>query len=239
MGRQAAQTPALRIAAALQLEGEHQHRQLGLPVACKSLVAVLPVQVVEVNRSPEAVGEAAQVDDPRAPALHQQWQELRRQGEVAQVVRLELQLETIGRDLPRRRCHDAAVVDQGVQHVVLAPEALGKALDRSQAGEIQCLVADGGARMRCADVLQRGGALFRIAPRQDDLRPGAGQCQGRLVAQPPRSARDDHQAVPLRGHVPDAPACHAADSSPVCRLRLTPLLSTSGNQPRARPLHRP
>jgi hypothetical protein len=53
--------------AALPLEGEHQHGQLGLRIGRPGLVAALPLQIVDMDRAAQAVGPAAQVDDARLP----------------------------------------------------------------------------------------------------------------------------------------------------------------------------
>ena len=55
--------------------------------------------------------------------------------EVAEVVRAELQLEAVAGELARRR-HDAGVVDQQVERVVLVGEAIGELADGGEAPEV-------------------------------------------------------------------------------------------------------
>ena len=87
---------------ALQLVGEHQVGQLGLPVGGDPVVAALPLQVVEVDRGPDAVADAADRHHPRAVDRQHVVQQQPGEREVAEVVGAELQLEAVGGGLLRR-----------------------------------------------------------------------------------------------------------------------------------------
>ena len=113
---------------ALQFVGEHQVRQLGLPVrAPPAVTAVLPVEVVQVDPS-HPVRAARQRDDAVGDLGEQQ----AGQREVAEVVGAELALEAV-RGRRWGRAMIAGVVDQNVDAV----DGVGERADRRQVGQVE------------------------------------------------------------------------------------------------------
>ncbi len=106
---------------ALQFIGEHQVRQLRLPVGRDPTVRALGLQIVEVDASPDALPQTADRHDPRTsgggehPVAQQTGQR-----KMTEVVGAELELESISRRA-LRRVHDPGVVDQQVDPVVAGP----------------------------------------------------------------------------------------------------------------------
>ena len=98
---------------ALQLVGEQQVGQFGLPVGGDPVVAVFPLQVVEVDGGAESMAHAADGHHPRTPDRQQIVQQQPGQSEVAEMVGAELHFEPVGGELFRRP-HHAGVVDQQV-----------------------------------------------------------------------------------------------------------------------------
>ena len=114
--------PARRFAAPLKLEGEHQAGQLGLTVDRHRLVAMFCLQIVEVDGSVPR-SDAGEGDDARAAPLPQQRQKMGGERKMTEIVRAELQLESIaGRPALRRR-HHAGIIDEHVEMIPLLAQA--------------------------------------------------------------------------------------------------------------------
>ena len=113
----------------LQLQHEQQIGQLRLPVRRPLLVRPpLPVEVGQVDLA-HPVGAGADADDP----VGELWQQQVGQGEVAEVVGAELELEALGGPAQRHR-HHPGVVDQQVDRPRPGP---GEGADGAQIGEVE------------------------------------------------------------------------------------------------------
>jgi hypothetical protein len=121
------------------------------------------------------------------------------QGEVAEVVGAELQLEAVG-GMRERRDHHARVVDEQVE---IALPAGGELADRGEVGEVE--PADLGRAGH-----RRGGrlALGDVADGEDDASAGGGERARRGAADAAVAAGDDHAAAGHVGNVVGAPSCH-------------------------------
>jgi hypothetical protein len=147
---------------------------------------VLPIEVVEVDASHSVPGRGHVHDAPDDVAEQQVGQ-----GEVAEMVGTELQLEAVGSAGEWCR-HHSGVVDQQVQ---VAVPARGELADRGQAREVE--PADLGVAGH-----RRGGspALVGIAHGENDAGARAGERTGGGAADAAVAAGDDHAAA---GHVGD------------------------------------
>ena len=139
---------------ALQFVGEQQVGQLGLPVGGDPVVAVFPLQIVEVDRGPDSVARAADGHHPRAPHRQQVVQQQPGQREVAQMVSAELHLEPVGGELLGRP-HHPGVVDQQVDPRVGLAQRAGGGAHRGQRAEVEFLQRDVGVRVGGDDAGQR------------------------------------------------------------------------------------
>src|SRR5450759_832745 len=110
--------------AAVLLKGEVQVRQLRLSVSAPTTVLALTLEVVEGDAA-HSVSPAADSNDTRVAAPLHEIDKETREGEVAQVVGSELELEAIRR-LPSWRSHYARVVDKQIDPIVFILEPLGK-----------------------------------------------------------------------------------------------------------------
>jgi hypothetical protein len=156
-----------------------------------------------------AMGDAADLDDARRPRGPEQWQQPAGQGEVAEVVGAELQLEAIRGGVPAGRRHHPGIVHQQVEAAMLGRHPLGEGRDRGEAGEIEFGEADIGLRHLRPDARDRGGAAVRVAAGKDDL--GLGPRQGESGFEPQSAgAGDDRRAAGLGGDVGDRPRRHDA-----------------------------
>jgi hypothetical protein len=152
----------------LQLEGEEQAGELRLTIGPHRLVAPRRVQIVEVDRAVPR-GNARQRDDARVRPIAQQRHEVGRQGEVAEIVGAELQLEAIRGGLPPRRGHHGGVVDQQIETPSLPLQPCGEVGDGLEAGEIDLLEPDIRGGDFGSDSRDSLRAFPRIAAREDDL----------------------------------------------------------------------
>ena len=135
MRRDALDAPPFPRAAALQLEREQQARQLGLAVRRHRHITAARLQIVEIHRT-LACSDAGQRHDARIASLAQQRQQPGREREVAQMVRAQLQLETVGGFPALRRRHHRRIVDQHVQAAMRPQQGIGEGLYGIQAGEV-------------------------------------------------------------------------------------------------------
>ncbi len=148
----------------------------------------------------DAVADAADRHDPRAGDRQQPVQQQAGEGEVAQVVGAELQLEAVlgGR---LRRVHHAGVVDQQVDAVVVGAQLLrGGADDSSEVRSSSCSATSApGAAGGDAG----GGVLALVEVAHGEHHVGAvrGEGLGGLEAQAGVGAGDDGDAPGLVGNV--------------------------------------
>ena len=196
---------------ALQLQGEQQVGQLGLPVRLPAPVRpALPVEVGQVDPT-RPMRPGRHRDHPVGDLRQQQVG----QGERAEVVGPELALEAVGGPGERWR-HHAGVVDQ---HVDRLGRSRGEGLDRVQPGQVELAYAD-----LTTDVGGGPLALADVADGQGDPGPGPGEHPGGLEADPAVASGDHHVPPGLVGDVVGGPvrSGHAAQLS---RALQPPLLS--------------
>ena len=125
---------------ALQLVGEQQVGQLGLPVRGDPVVAVFPLQIVEVDRGAEPVARAADGHHPRTSDRQQVVQQQPGQREVTEMVGAELQFEPVGGELLGSP-HHPGVVDQQIDARVGRAQRRGGGAHRVQRAEVEFLQA--------------------------------------------------------------------------------------------------
>jgi hypothetical protein len=117
------------------------------------------------------------------------------QGEVAEVVRPELQLEPVRRALERRG-HHPGVVDQQMQRTPVGGERRAEGPDAGQRGEIHHRDLEVGVGHRLDD--RRLGRLALVgaahAEHHGGARRGEGACG--LLAEPGGGARDERPPTP-------------------------------------------
>ncbi len=135
------QIPARRVAAALQFQREHQHRQFRLIVCLPRRIETLALQIAELNEAC-AMRDAAEADHPRLLSAAQQRKQLRRQRVVTEIIGSELHFETVGRGLPGRQSHNARVVDEQIERRVRGGQASGEIGYRGKICQIEHVETD-------------------------------------------------------------------------------------------------
>ena len=203
---EALDAPPFAHAPSLQLEREQQARQLRLAVGGHRHIPTVRLQVVEIDRT-AARGNARQRHDARMASLAQQRQQPGRQREMAQMVRPQLQFETVGGLLALGRRHHGRIVDQQVQAAVRTQHGVGEGLDRVEAGQIDGAEAHARPRRHLADLLDGGRALGGVASRHDHRGTGPCERKGHVQADAARSG-DQDRAPHLGGNIRRRPACH-------------------------------
>jgi len=117
-----------------QLESEEQIRQLAAPVRRPRNVAALPLQVAEVHGR-AAMRNGADGDDAGGRGFRliagteQRGQQQPGEREVAEVIRAELQLESLRRGAALRQGHDAGIVDEQIEAPAGGKERSGGGAD--------------------------------------------------------------------------------------------------------------
>src|ERR1700722_7126608 len=114
VSRQTDQLPPSRVAAPLQLEGKHQHREFRLAIRFPGEIKAVTLKIAEIDR-PRTMRDAAEIDDARRGSRTKLRQQPRRQGKVAEKIGAKLHLEAIDRRLTTRQRHNARIVDQDVE----------------------------------------------------------------------------------------------------------------------------
>jgi hypothetical protein len=185
----------------VELEDEHGVGQLGLVVGAPGPVAVLALQVVEVDACGRLVPVAADGDHPAAGPAGQGGQEPAGQGEMAEMIGAELPLVTLGGGLPVRDGHHARVVDQQVQLLAAGQEPGGEALDAGEVGQVELGQLRPAARRLGAEPLQRRRPAGAVPGAQQHPGTLAGQLQHRLIAQAGVAAGDQGRPARLIGNV--------------------------------------
>src|SRR5450755_881500 len=155
---------------------------------------MLPLQITEMNRA-ASVRKAAEVDDARMLRIGERGEQLRAQGEVAQIIGAELQLEAVGRDLAFWRHHDAGIVDQDIEAGVFAPEPAGKVSDALQRREVKVFITNVCSGVSRTNVLQRPRTFIRVASCQYHLGACSCQCKRALIAQAAGRTGDDRSST--------------------------------------------
>src|SRR5579875_2578575 len=95
--------------ATIEFLRKQQVRQLGVVVRATRRVIALALEIIEVDLA-VAVRQRGHGDYPGCSRLLQGRHEQACQSEMTEVIRAELPLETIDRELARRQRHDAGVV---------------------------------------------------------------------------------------------------------------------------------
>ncbi len=184
---------------ALQFIGKKQVSEFALSVSGIRAVALFRVQIVKIN-APESMGPTTQRDNPRLWRAHDQVEQQTRQGKVSQMIYAKLCLEILFR-LAKGRVHDACVVDEQVQTVVVLVERLGEAAHRVQVGQVELHHPDGAPGLLVANLLGGGLAFLLIAAGHDDGDALLDQGAGCFVADAAIGTGDDRNAAGLIGNV--------------------------------------
>ena len=192
----------------VELEDEHGVGQLGLVVGAPGPVAVLGLQVVEVDAFGRLVPVAADGDHPAAGPPGQGGQEPAGQREMAEVVGAELPLVALGGGLPVRDGHHAGVVDQQVQALAAGQEPGGEALDAGEVGQVDLGQLRLASRRLGTEPLQRRRPAAAVPGGQQHPGALAGQLQHRLIAQARVTAGDQDRLARLVGNVVCRPSGH-------------------------------
>ena len=155
----------------------------------------------------DAVADAADRDDAGPGDRQEPVQQQTGEGEVAQVVGAELQLEAV-LGVALRRVHHAGVVDQQVDAVVVGAQLLGGLAGGLQRCQVEFLQRDVG--IRGAPLNQQCGilAFVEVAHREDDVRALFGQRGCGLEAEAGVGAGDDGDATGLVRNVGGCPLGH-------------------------------
>ena len=184
---------------ALQFVGEHEVGELGLAVPGDPPVAVLGLEVVEVDPPlPVIVAADGHHPGPGPPGHPVEQQPAQR--EMAQVVDAELQLEAVGGD-PVRRHHDPGVVDQQVDALAGGPDLCGRRADRPQRGQIQRHHPDIGSRRRGTDPGDRVVCLALVPAAEEQPRAPLREHPRRLEADAGVAPGDHSRAPGLIRHI--------------------------------------
>jgi len=200
MGGQPRDPPARDLAAALKFQREHQHGQLGHAIGLERDIGALRLQVGQIDRL-HSRREAADIDDARSVAAPQQRQQARRQGEMAEIVGGELQLESIGALAPLGQRHDARVIDQQIDAAPCGEQLIGEGCDRGERRKIKLLETYVCIGVGGAQALKSIGASGLVAARQHNLGARPRKRQRRLVAEPARRPGDDGEPPALRRNI--------------------------------------
>ena len=211
----AGDAPAAGPAATAELEPEQPARQLRLLVGPHPVVGTLPVEVVPVD------GAATRGDARlrRHPGLSgpQQRQQVAGEGEVGQVVRTELQLETVDGGLPLGWVHHTGVVDEDPDRRPVPAEPLAEGGYRRQRGQVEVCQHERRLGVPGTDLRQGRLPLASVADGQHDLGPGSRECCGDAESDAVTRTRDhgsltgevgDGEVVLLAWHV------HSCGSGP-------------------------
>ncbi len=138
---------------------------LGLAVGQVGRVAALEIGIVEVDPA-KAGRQAAQRHHARIVGGAQQWQQVGRQCEMAEVVAAELQLEPVSGGVALGRLHHAGVVDQDVDRAAFCVQFRTEFGDAGQRGQVEVLDGQfgvGGPRRGMSAIAASPLARLRIA----------------------------------------------------------------------------
>ncbi len=140
---------------------EQEVCKLALEVGPPRGVRLLVVQIVEVDLA-GPVALAADRHDAGPFRGHQRWQQTAGQCEIAEVVDAELHLEAL-RGVAQRYGHQAGIVDQDVQAVVIVQELVGRSFHRVEVAQIHFENFDCSARVGGLDSRHRVMCLGSVA----------------------------------------------------------------------------
>ena len=178
--------------AAVELEREQHARELRLDIGHPRVVLLLALEVVEADL-PAAVRAARHRDDARARPREQRGEELGSQGEVAEVVRAELELEPVGGRASLRDAHDPRVVDQHVDRLVPVEQPVGERTHRGQVGEVEVVELDRAAGRAARDLGLRRAGTLGAARRREHAGALAGERDRALQPEADVPAGDDDE----------------------------------------------
>jgi len=151
------------------------------------------------------VSAAAHGHDTRVVASFDPVEEQAGEGEVAEVIRPELELEAVGGELTGVCSHDAGVVDEHVEAIVCGLELLRERADRIEAGEVQRGDLDFGAGDSRRDVASSLGPVVGVADGEHNPRAGPRKLARREEADAAVRAGYDGDAAVLVGDVGSGP----------------------------------
>ena len=211
MGGDAREREAGLFRAPVELEREHQIRELRLAVGAPDAVAApLEREIVEVETA-EAVREARDADDASAWACTERRHHEPREGRVPEMIDAEVPLEAVLRRPPRGQ-RDARIVDEEIETIAGELTRTCRRLPhRPEVGEIELEDIDLALR-GATDPLDRGAAALGIATGDPDARPRLGQHGRRAEAETRVRAGDERGATGLIGDIHAAAQCHGAAS---------------------------
>jgi hypothetical protein len=119
-----------------------------------------------------------------------------RERKVAEVIGPQLELEAVGGLAPRRR-HQACVVDEKVEPLVLGQEPLGEGPDRLEVREVQWGDLGRCAGHLCLDLAEGQLTLGRVATGEHHPGSGTGELSGGHQPQSAIGSGDDCDTVCL------------------------------------------
>lgn len=198
--------PPRCVASALQLEREHELRELRLAIGRERLVFPLKLQIAKIKLS-IPIRDAGYVDDTGVQAAPQQRKQMRGQGEMPEIVDAKLKLEAVGGDAPRRWRHHAGIINQEVETFIACVHALPKGSDRTQVGKIYLLKYHRGLRGFPFYFRDRQYSFRKVSPSNDHRPAGLRQGKSGLKAKP-SSTRHYSAAASLPHFVLDASINH-------------------------------
>jgi hypothetical protein len=195
---------------AVEFESEEKIGELGAAVRGPRLVVVFPVEVVEVHGG-SAVGNGADGDDAWRRGrcgLKDRWEQEAGEGEVAEVVGAELELESIGSDATLGKGHDAGVVDEEVEAAVGGEEGLSSGTNGGEAGEVELRDFELGCRNLGEDSFASRFSFRLIAAGENDGGSVAGEFEGGVIADAAVGSCDVGELAMLRGDLGGGPVGH-------------------------------
>ena len=187
----------------IQFEGEQDVGEFGLLIGAERTVAASRLQVFEVHAAP-LVSDGGDGDDARAvgrfigsqlDCRHEQCSE----GEVADDVGAELQLESVGGLEPFGRVHDTGVVDEDVERAMLRELFCGGFAHGGQRGEIELHELGVDSRRVGFETCERSFAALPVTAGEDDVGAFAGELECSMVSDAAVGSRDEDSLAGERG----------------------------------------
>ena len=173
-----------------ELTREEQVHELRASVGAEASVATRRLEVGEVESAArESMRFRRHDHDARRRARLHAVAEQTSEEERAEVVRLELCLVTVLGDAALVQ-HQARVVHEDVEAVVLVEESLREVTHRPERGQVERSDLGRGARPR-SDPVARGGAALRITGGDHDVRTASGESDRRLETDAGVAAGDE------------------------------------------------
>ena len=175
---------------------EEDVRQLGLAVGADAAIALLALQIVEVDDSTRVHGRS-DVDDSRRGARLQEFEQFLGEQEIAQMIQGPGALEAVGRRLPTRE--DAAgIVHEDVEPRIPGLEFTGQPAHFGQRRQVGWQICNPFGAGFPADRFRGSARAGRITTHDHDMGPSAGKAQGGFLADA-RGRTGDQADLALHG----------------------------------------